>query len=139
MNTLFTLTAKRVKETKGAYKGLNKTEIYNASNQLIATFPANQTQPRKGSKKIHLGGVKYSLCWDQKITHEQIESAKKILEQAGFIMVFWTIEDVMYRAKDIKKKITRKQAMEIVGNISRTHDCNYGITWETLDYHINEL
>ncbi len=76
---------------------------------------------------------------NKKPTSEQIQAAKEILKNAGFVDVFWTIEDVIYRAKDLKKRINKKQAQQIVDALGRTHDCNYGITWETLDYHINEL
>jgi hypothetical protein len=75
----------------------------------------------------------------KKPSHEEITAAKEVLKASGYVAVYWTIEDVMWRAKDIKKKVTKKQAQTIVDTLARTHDATIGISWDTIDYHIDEL
>lgn len=62
MSQLLTVQAKRVKETTGLYKGYNRTEIYK-NGVLFATFPAEQTQPRKDKKTIILNCWRWKLEW----------------------------------------------------------------------------
>ena len=50
MSNYLTITAKRVKETTGIYKGYVRTEFYK-HDFLYATIPAGHKQPRKGIKK----------------------------------------------------------------------------------------
>lgn len=51
----------------------------------------------------------------------------------------WSEEDVLGRAKELRKKITRKQAQEILDEIEQHHDAELGISWATLDCAIEEL
>ena len=51
----------------------------------------------------------------------------------------WNVEDVTLRAigKDIK--LTTEQASQILINIENSLDCNEGINWGVVDWHINRL
>jgi hypothetical protein len=51
----------------------------------------------------------------------------------------WCEEDVLGRAKERGKKITRKQAQEILDSIDHKQDCELGISWDTLDCYIDEI
>ena len=51
----------------------------------------------------------------------------------------WSESDVLGRAKELKKKITRKQAQEILDDIEQHHDAELGITWMTLDCTIQDF
>jgi hypothetical protein len=51
----------------------------------------------------------------------------------------WCEEDVLGRAKELGKKITRKQAQDILDDIERHHDAELGISWTTLDCAIQDL
>ena len=51
----------------------------------------------------------------------------------------WCEADVLGRAKELKKKVTRKQAQEILDDIEQHHDCELGISWCTLDCAIQDL
>lgn len=62
---LKTVTAKRVKETTGTYKGFNKTEYY-LDGELFATIPASSAQPRKDKKVITLNCFRYLVQWQNK-------------------------------------------------------------------------
>lgn len=51
----------------------------------------------------------------------------------------WTKEDVLLRAQDTGVLCTTVQADEILEVINDTKDAEYGITWDTIDYHLAEL
>ena len=55
------------------------------------------------------------------------------------ITVSWHIEDVHLQAKRNGKTITDEQARDILQAVKRQHDCNYGITWDTLDAHLDAI
>ena len=58
-----TLTAKKVKETDGIYKGFHRTEIRQLSGILKMVIPASSRQPRKDKKFITVNCCKYKLKW----------------------------------------------------------------------------
>ena len=50
------------------------------------------------------------------------------------ISIEWSIEDVLCRATDMEKKVSRKQASEILELLESEHDANIGINWDNIDY-----
>ncbi|MCL2375705.1 MAG: hypothetical protein FWC82_04200, partial [Firmicutes bacterium] len=44
------------------------------------------------------------------------------------IAIIWSIEDVQH----VRPQLNDKQTMEVLDRIKRHHDCNLGVTWETL-------
>lgn len=52
------------------------------------------------------------------------------------ISIQWAIEDIEYRAKEIGVKVSRKKALEILARLKKNHDCNLGITWDTIDSYL---
>ncbi len=58
----------------------------------------------------------------------------------GHIAVaIWCEEDVIERAKEKGVILGHKPAAEIMDAIDHDQDCNYGITWDTFDYYIDEF
>ena len=55
------------------------------------------------------------------------------------IKLSWCIEDVLEQAKNSKIKITREEAGRVLELCLHKHDCNLGITWDTLDFHIDTI
>lgn len=53
------------------------------------------------------------------------------------IALVWGIGDIIERAKQNKKRIGVKKARKILQDIARNHDCNYGVSWDTLDCYID--
>lgn len=49
----------------------------------------------------------------------------------------WQTEDVQSRGKDRGKKITKKQAENILTEMHHRHDANIGYNWDVLDFYIN--
>lgn len=51
------------------------------------------------------------------------------------IAIIWSIEDV----QGISPSLTNEEAMNVLANVKRKHDCNLGVTWDTLEFWIDEL
>jgi hypothetical protein len=48
-------------------------------------------------------------------------------------VAIWCEEDVLGRAEERGIKITREQAQSILDQMDANHDCESGITWDTID------
>jgi hypothetical protein len=57
------------------------------------------------------------------------------LAQNRMIGLIWSTADV----KDRRPDLSDDQAWEVLQTCQRSHDCNYGITWETLDITAESL
>lgn len=61
------------------------------------------------------------------------------------INLTWTIDDVLHTVKnmnegsDKKIKLSRKQAGEVLDAVLHGHDATLGVTWETLEYYIQDV
>lgn len=51
----------------------------------------------------------------------------------------WSEDDVMSRAIGRGIKVTRKQAQDIIDTIDRKKSATLGITWDTIDCHLDDL
>lgn len=68
------------------------------------------------------------------------EARKRLKGIEGHVaVVIWCREDVIGRAKEWGIEITPEQADDILDEVDRKHDCEVGITWDTLDYYIDEI
>jgi hypothetical protein len=64
------------------------------------------------------------------------------LDPENQIAIVWDAEDVIGQAEmlfDGEFYPSRKEAREIIEKMDRYHDCNYGISWETINYYLHEL
>jgi hypothetical protein len=59
----------------------------------------------------------------------------KYLAQSQQIAIVWSTEDV----KEVRPDLTDAQAWEVLQLVERSHDANFGICWETLDYAAHTL
>jgi hypothetical protein len=50
------------------------------------------------------------------------------LALGGQIAAIWSVEDVQQE----RPNLTEDQAWEVLQRVEHYHDCNYGITWDTL-------
>lgn len=62
---------------------------------------------------------------------EEIRSRKT--EKA---IIVWSLEDIYGIAKDMGETITEEEATEILAMIEKRHDAEYGVTWETIRFHV---
>jgi tRNA C32,U32 (ribose-2'-O)-methylase TrmJ len=56
-------------------------------------------------------------------------------ELRNTIYMTWHVDDV----KSVRPKLTRAQCRAVLELAERTHDCNYGITWDHLEYAADDL
>ena len=54
-------------------------------------------------------------------------------------VAIWCEDDVIRRARERHKTITREEAQEILDTIDHKQDCSMGISWDTLDAYIDDL
>ena len=50
------------------------------------------------------------------------------------VFIVWDIDDVLERANEFGKAVTEKQARDILALCEDRHDCNYGISWDLIDF-----
>lgn len=66
------------------------------------------------------------------------EELRAEFEQYKRESVKWSVEDFTWRAKDIGYEITEEKAQEALERMIEKHDCELGITWDTVDFFIEE-
>lgn len=54
-----------------------------------------------------------------------------------YISIEWHIEDVLHQAKEMKVKITKKEARDVLSLLESEHDATIGINWDTIEHFIN--
>jgi len=54
------------------------------------------------------------------------------------VVIIWAIADVEYRLDEYypKLKYTKENCMDILHDVVDDHDANYGVSWESIDYAI---
>ena len=54
------------------------------------------------------------------------------------IAIIWCVDDIKHMTKEmeIPIKLTGDQCMEILYDVHRRHDATIGVTWDTLEYAI---
>lgn len=50
----------------------------------------------------------------------------------------WSVEDFQDKAKEIGYTITEEQAQEALEAMIHHHDCQYGITWNNVEYYVQD-
>jgi hypothetical protein len=58
-----------------------------------------------------------------------------LLAERRQIAAIWSIEDVQH----VRPDLTDERAWEVLQRVDRYHDCNYGITWMTLEFIAEDL
>ena len=67
--------------------------------------------------------------------HDCLRLARTIaVDRADYAVDEWYIDDVIDRAKEQGKRVTKKQARAIIQALDRKKDATIGINWDTLDY-----
>lgn len=77
------------------------------------------------------------------IDYYPAQSVKNELELLAKECVRWSIEDFKYAAKlkrgeDWEEWYDKNRFDEALNNMINKHDCSYGITWNTVEYYLNE-
>ena len=61
-----------------------------------------------------------------------------MINEKGELIITWCAEDVLEQAKRTGIPCTEAQAHSILATMNHGHDCNLGITWDTIDYWLGE-
>lgn len=69
---------------------------------------------------------------------EEMQRIEKALEKywANRIAIVWGVEDIVDRAKDLGKRISKNKAHEILEEIHHHHDATLGINWDVIDTYL---
>jgi hypothetical protein len=59
----------------------------------------------------------------------------ELLAKVGRIAVIWSIEDI----KDIRPDLSDEQAWDVLEEVERKHDAEYGINWDTLEDFADQM
>jgi hypothetical protein len=107
---------------KPEYYFNSEAEAISIVFQLFAK-EIKKKSPRKMSKK------------ERQIKLEQeIEAAKQLLASNGIqSQGLWCLEDIIDKAKELKTRCNRKDALEILANIEHDFVAEYGISWNTIE------
>lgn len=55
------------------------------------------------------------------------------------IHIIWQTEDVLDTAKQMEVELTEEEANEILFTVEHNHDANFGISWDTIEWAIQDL
>ena len=53
------------------------------------------------------------------------------------IAIVWCMQDVQEKAQEMGHSLSDEICLDILGDVQRHHDCNYGITWESIECQID--
>ena len=67
-----------------------------------------------------------------------LEHVQGLDDSQHYAAPIWCTEDVIAKAKEMHKRITKNMANDIIDQIDRKHDCEMGITWDTLECYIDD-
>ena len=69
-----------------------------------------------------------------------VEHLQKAFKPEDVLAVaIWQADDVISRAREQNKTISKEQAEEIIDRIDRKQDASLGITWDTIDCYVDDL
>lgn len=74
-------------------------------------------------------------CLDSEIVDIKVHKDPDAKELTKEISFSWCDEDVL----SLDDTLTPEQVSEVLNLVERKHDCNNGITWETLEFWISEV
>lgn len=62
------------------------------------------------------------------------------IEAGDAIAIIWSIEDVYACAEERERgTLTQEEARKVLKDVEANHDCTYGVSWESIDYAIEDV
>lgn len=111
----------------------------------VAAVLPNSAPGGENIYTVHVGANKYVATKEGDlelyITEPEmsdIDKAKKTLEDAGYLGVYWQRRDVWGRANELGIELTEEQFNGVCDMIVRRHDCEQGINWDVIDWHLRD-
>ena len=54
------------------------------------------------------------------------------------VAVVWQSDDILEKAEELGIQLTKQQVRDILQVLIDKHDCEHGITWDTIEYAVEE-
>jgi len=70
---------------------------------------------------------------------DRIKKYEQDFNEGKAIAIIWCTDDVKHRALESKIKLTEQECIDVLSVIKNNHDCNYGLTWETIDTVVDDI
>jgi len=70
---------------------------------------------------------------------ELIEHLELMNENDNIAYALWTEDDVFTKAKENNEFVTFDEVSEILRRMYKYQDCEYGITWDSLNSHMIDV
>jgi len=130
-----TLEEAFLEELREAYRIILKKdyEYRTGKEAIIETIEAN-------GYDFTEDGELNNLKTDQKVEHDPIEEAKKLLEDDGYLTMGMFHKDDIHALCDEHElpTLTDKQAKEVLQLVGSKHDAEVGINWDVLRFWIEQ-
>jgi hypothetical protein len=69
---------------------------------------------------------------------QDIVDLQDALKDAEQFHCGWCADDVMHRASQMEVKITQREAEEIIDSVAHNHDATIGVSWDTIEWAIED-
>ena len=81
-------------------------------------------------------------CFEMDIEGIKVDDCLRLartiaVDRDEYALAVWHIDDVLGLAKERGKKLTKKQAKEVISLVSSKQDAELGINWDTIDCWID--
>lgn len=63
--------------------------------------------------------------------------ANYLRDERHCALILWQTDDVIEEGRQMGYEISQAQANDIIAIVDKYKDCSYGISWETIHYHID--
>ena len=70
---------------------------------------------------------------------EHIEKYKEQIIAGEAIVSIWVIDDVKHMAEQMGKTLSHDQQIEALGDVEHAFDASLGISWDSLEYAIDQI
>jgi len=70
--------------------------------------------------------------------HELTTLVNSLDPTQEYAIALWSTNDVLDKAKEMQKRITKAEANAIVEKVDRKQDCSEGINWDTIEFYIRD-
>ncbi len=87
--------------------------------------------------KIRMVATNFNI-WFYNLQVTKEEARETLQDEGRALVILWSVEDVIARAIERKKKVSLQQAKEILSLIDRRHDANIGVNWDVIDVWTDE-
>jgi len=92
-----------------------------------------------------------NVDWTENDPSVEFELLKKIVDsmredfnvlkeysEAGYFGLNWSLPDIISKAEEMGVECSEDEAREIAYTIEQNGDCEYGITWDTIAYCVEQ-